>query len=323
MSDESFSGSEGSEFGLSRAFWAVELQPGKEFTTAVPFDLHITQAVLPHTAKDNGRTVVSLTFKEEEEGEAEKAFAIASLSLERNDSQGLNIVIDENSTVSFTVHGKNPVHLSGYYVPDESGEEGFYGDEEIDSDELDSENDEEEEEKLNASIQAQLAAKRKQTVQNGSDAKKAKVDVEQPKKQQPQQKEQKGQQQQQQPKKQQQQQQPAKSPATKEIEGGLKYVVLKEGSGVQATRGRRVSVKYVGRLTKNNKIFDSSTKPFTFTLGTGEVISGWDKGVAGMKVGEKRTLIIPAHLGYGAKGAGKDIPPNSSLTFDVELLHVK
>jgi len=100
-------------------------------------------------------------------------------------------------------------------------------------------------------------------------------------------------------------------------------VITKEGLGAEATKGRKVGVKYVGKLTKNGKVFDSSTKPFNFILGAREVITGWDLGVAGMKVGEKRTLIIPSELGYGKTGAGKEIPPNSSLTFDVELLSVR
>jgi FKBP-type peptidyl-prolyl cis-trans isomerase len=106
---------------------------------------------------------------------------------------------------------------------------------------------------------------------------------------------------------------------------GLKYWELKKGVGAAAKAGDPVQVHYTGWLT-NGKKFDSSLdrgQPFAFKLGAGMVIKGWDEGVAGMKVGGKRQLRIPAELGYGARGAGADIPPNSELVFDVELLAVK
>jgi len=81
-----------------------------------------------------------------------------------------------------------------------------------------------------------------------------------------------------------------------------------------------MKVNYVGRLTKNKKEFDRSNKPFSFKLGQGMVIRGWDLGMRGMKVGEKRILQIPSQLGYGKKGAYPDIPGGSDLTFDVELV---
>jgi FKBP-type peptidyl-prolyl cis-trans isomerase len=110
---------------------------------------------------------------------------------------------------------------------------------------------------------------------------------------------------------------------------GLRYVVLKEGEGTVAREGKKVSVHYTGWLNKDGKKgkkFDSSLdrgRPFPFPLGQGAVIPGWDEGVAGMKVGEKRRLLIPSKLGYGLQGAGKDIPPNADLIFDVELLQVE
>lgn len=107
---------------------------------------------------------------------------------------------------------------------------------------------------------------------------------------------------------------------------GLQYEVIKAGNGKVAQPGQRVQVHYTGWLNeggKKGKKFDSSVdrrKPFVFGLGQGMVIRGWDEGVAGMKVGEKRTLFIPAALGYGSRGAGAAIPPNADLIFDVELL---
>jgi FKBP-type peptidyl-prolyl cis-trans isomerase len=109
-------------------------------------------------------------------------------------------------------------------------------------------------------------------------------------------------------------------------QSGLKYSDLKKGDGAEAKKGKRVYVHYTGWL-KNGKKFDSSLdrkEPFDFRLGAGEVIKGWDEGVAGMKVGGKRKLIIPPELGYGERGTPDGaIPPNSELTFEVELLKVE
>jgi FKBP-type peptidyl-prolyl cis-trans isomerase len=112
----------------------------------------------------------------------------------------------------------------------------------------------------------------------------------------------------------------------------LQKIEVKQGTGTEASSGKAVVVHYTGWLydtTKPNSHgakFDSSrdrNEPFGFVLGAGRVIKGWDDGVAGMKVGGQRTLVIPPQMGYGARGAGGVIPPNATLIFDVELLEVK
>jgi FKBP-type peptidyl-prolyl cis-trans isomerase FkpA len=114
-----------------------------------------------------------------------------------------------------------------------------------------------------------------------------------------------------------------------ELADGLKYTDTTVGTGTEATPGHKVSVHYTGWLYNNGQKgakFDSSVdrgEPFSFTLGAQQVIRGWDEGVAGMKVGGKRTLIIPPALAYGSRGAGGVIPPGATLTFDVELLKVE
>jgi FKBP-type peptidyl-prolyl cis-trans isomerase FkpA len=110
----------------------------------------------------------------------------------------------------------------------------------------------------------------------------------------------------------------------KMTDSGLKYEDMVEGDGDLAAAGQMVSVHYTGWLTDGTK-FDSSVDrndPFSFPLGAGRVIRGWDEGVAGIKVGGKRRLTIPPQLGYGAQGAGGVIPPNATLVFEVELLKI-
>lgn len=116
---------------------------------------------------------------------------------------------------------------------------------------------------------------------------------------------------------------PAAEPVT--TASGLKYQIYTVGNGPEAKPGQRVTVHYTGTLENGSK-FDSSRdrdEPFPFRLGGGEVIKGWDEGVAGMKVGERRVLTIPADLGYGAAGRPPQIPPNSTLIFDVALIAVE
>jgi peptidylprolyl isomerase len=107
-------------------------------------------------------------------------------------------------------------------------------------------------------------------------------------------------------------------------DSGLQYEDIVEGTGAMPQAGQRVTVHYTGTLEDGTK-FDSSrdrNRPFTFTIGVGQVIKGWDEGVSSMRVGGQRKLIIPPELGYGPRGAGGVIPPNATLIFDVELLRI-
>ncbi len=117
-----------------------------------------------------------------------------------------------------------------------------------------------------------------------------------------------------------------------ELDNGLKYLLLAEGAGAAIEAGQSAMVHYTGWLYDESlpegkgEKFDSSRdrgQPFSFQLGAGRVIKGWDQGVAGMKVGERRMLIVPADLGYGSRGAGGTIPPDADLLFDVELLGIR
>jgi FKBP-type peptidyl-prolyl cis-trans isomerase len=119
--------------------------------------------------------------------------------------------------------------------------------------------------------------------------------------------------------------QPAASPAPVVTASGLRYLDTKLGTGPEAKAGMKVTCHYTGTLIDGKK-FDSSrdrSEPFVFNLGVGMVIKGWDEGIAGMKVGGRRQLHVKPELGYGARGFGTIIPPNSTLVFDVELLAVE
>lgn len=108
-------------------------------------------------------------------------------------------------------------------------------------------------------------------------------------------------------------------------ESGLRYKMIQKGDGKRAEAGKTVSVHYEGSL-ENGKVFDSSyprKKPIEFKLGIGQVIEGWDEGIALLQVGDKARFVIPSDLGYGPSGAGGVIPPNATLIFDVELMDVK
>ncbi|KAH8402701.1 hypothetical protein KR215_007542, partial [Drosophila sulfurigaster] len=218
---------------------------------------------------------------------------------------------------------KLAAEYSSFLEDNESGEEEESDDDDEEEEEEDEESDEEDTPKAKKAKIAE-SAKKPAKAQNGV----AKADKKQQQQQQQQQQKSKkdkkaaGEDKKEQPKgkegKQQQQQQ---SGGERTIAGGVKVQDLNAGNGPEAKQGKRVSVYYIGRLKSNNKTFDSMQKGngFKFALGGGEVIKGWDVGVAGMKVGGKRRITCPAHMAYGARGHPPTIPPNSTLVFDVEL----
>ncbi|XP_074033590.1 FK506-binding protein 39kD [Leptinotarsa decemlineata] len=201
------------------------------------------------------------------------------------------------------------------------------GDEDDDDDDDESEDVGEEESSLSEAesdeeqVEEQPKQKKKKVKQNGISPKKESQEQSTPKRKEKEMKKQK-----------QQQQNESKSPfkevqspKKKSLQGGVVIEEISEGQGPPAKPGKFVSVYYEGRLKQNNKVFDSSKKGagFSFRLGNGEVIKGWDIGVAGMKVGGKRRITCPAAMAYGAKGSPPAIPGNSTLIFEVELKKVR
>lgn len=285
---------------------------------------------------------------------------ICTLSPETSYQQTLDITITPEEEVYFVVTGSYKIHLTGNYVdhPNDSDEEDYiYGDDsdeydEEDSDEYDLTPDEDEilsddameydldeldnvedvEGKIEELVEEeQQQNEKKRKAEDVKESKKSKKEKtvkfnkeleqgptptkkEQPKKEQPKKE---------QPKK--EQAAPAAAPKKKAqtIAGGVVIEDKTVGSGPVAKKGQKVGVRYIGKL-KNGKVFDKNTsgKPFLFGLGKGEVIKGWDVGVAGMAVGGERRIVIPAPMAYG-KQKLPGIPANSELTFDVKLLSIK
>eukprot|EP01114_Cavostelium_apophysatum_P005059 TRINITY_DN1564_c0_g1_i1.p1 TRINITY_DN1564_c0_g1~~TRINITY_DN1564_c0_g1_i1.p1 ORF type:complete len:350 (+),score=144.24 TRINITY_DN1564_c0_g1_i1:93-1142(+) len=343
-------------------FWAIEVQPGKPVAVVPDAPLHITQVALDANATSGKRSALQLTV-------ADKKTTLGACKLNGVEQFPLDLLLDEDSEVSFEVVGGDKLHIAGYYVLFDDDEDDLLmddEDEEIPSDESDAENvegmeegdeDDEEEEpakpvpakavaKQDAKAAQQKtkdtakgAAKQDATAQNKQNNKRNTPDVQSPapesnkkaktdvdaKKPQETPKKQEAKKAEQTPKKQENGADGKKSPATspaamkKQLANGLVVEELVIGTGSQVVNGHKVGMKYIGKLT-NGKVFDSALNaPFTFRLGVGEVIKGWDEGIKGMREGGKRRLVIPAGLAYGKQRAG-DIPPNSTLIFEIECV---
>lgn len=235
------------------------------------------------------------------------------------EQQVLDLIFMEGDEVEFSVVGENTIFLSGNIADDGLfDEDGLDGEMESDLESdgasvSDGSEDLSEEEEEEEAVEVQ-SNKRPVTPPPEQPAKKQKsenVEVNKPQKK--------------------EESRPAEvkadqpTTAIKKLPSGLVMEDLKKGDGARAKNGSRVLMRYVGKLASNGKLFDQNTqgKPFSFVLGKGEVIKGWDIGIQGMQVGGMRRLTIPAALAYGKRGAAPDIPPNATLTFDVKLLEVK
>jgi FK506-binding nuclear protein len=328
-------------------FFAVQLEPNKAYQQEVEEPFRVSMASLGEIVKGNKRCSVVVTVN------GEKA-VLCNLIPEKIEQQQLDIVFSEGEDVTFEVTGENTVFLTGNMMDDmpmglgdeesinsedieeedleaemvgedgkEDEEDDVEEEEDDDDDEIDEEGDEDDDEldeeeqeemkRIMAEIEkerANNAAKKRQNenVSEKKENKKAKTDNKQ-----------------QQPLKQAETTTPAEGKKEKKVlPNGLEIIDDVVGKGAKAKNGKRVFMRYIGKLT-NGKKFDENTsgKPFSFVLGKGEVIKGWDIGIQGMQVGGTRKLVIPAKLAYGSAGAPPDIPKNATLTFDVKLLDVK
>eukprot|EP01132_Coremiostelium_polycephalum_P004131 gene4131-5169_t len=329
-------------------FWGVKVG-SKEIKFQPAYDLHLSTACLDADAKQ-GRNVLQVNYGGE-------TFSLCSLTLGGSEHANFDTIFEEGSEVSFKVIGGSSVSLTGYYVDSMGGEVDEEDDEDeefIDgelpegAEELDDEDEDEEEEDIDEEeLEKQILAAKKAEINNkkrptengntGNPEKKTKQETT-PAKKDPLTKAAAS------PANNKKETTPAKKetpakaaaapakpaapqqkPAAKAdkpvtLKNGLQYQDLVVGTGPTVVPGKKVSVKYIGKLL-NGKTFDSSlNKPFDFKLGVGDVIKGWDVGVTGMKVGGKRKLFIPSNLAYGTRGAGRDIPPNADLTFEVEVV---
>jgi len=340
--------------------WSLVLEPGKPTSVEPQADVRITNFALGPELKDaSGRTTVKLIFPnpvqvdsdDEDEDETPSLGSsetiICSLTPNKIEQVTTDITIHEDEEYTFEALGKNTIYLTGNYIEqninnppydgmgadsDSDESEDAYdlrevsSDVEMDPNDLDSDasrfEEVEEEPSKNlkrprdADAEAEAPApiskaqkKKKLKAENGKAVaapveekaeKKAKADSANEK---PSEK-------------------PSK-PAEKEIAGGIKVLDSKIGTGPMAKKGNTVRMRYIGKL-QNGKVFDQNTKgkPFTFHLGKGEVIKGWDEGIVGMQVGGERRLTLPPAMGYGKKGTD-GIPKNATLIFECKLMEIK
>ncbi|KAF8893978.1 hypothetical protein BD779DRAFT_1504605 [Infundibulicybe gibba] len=334
--------------------WSQKLTPGKAEVIVPQADLRITNVALGEEVADaSGRTTVKFSYSsipshvdsdDDEEGDDEDEVApaasttiLCSLTAGMIEHALTDITLEQDEEYTFELVGKNPIYLTGNYVDqtpfndppfaDDSDDdsEGYdlrdvSSDVEVEGMDLDTDASRfEEVEEAAPSLKRRKEAKQKLKAEGGkavpvvseekTEAKKEKKDkkkaenIEEKKADNIEEKKVK--------------------PIEKELAGGVKILDTKVGTGPMAKKGNTILMRYIGKLT-DGSIFDSNTKgkPFTFRLGAGEVIKGWDEGVAGMQVGGERKLTVPPKMGYGKKPSGP-IPPNSTLIFEVKLMQIK
>jgi len=281
----------------SNIFWGLKVAPNKRYQTIVEEPFRITKACLePCTAAEK----VSSLYLKSNDG---KEFIIANLSLEIF-NESLDLSFSQGENICFKVEGPGTVHLSGNL---EGPTRESKGQSESEDESSDDESESSGQESSSESPRTKVILEDK--VEKKLEASKVKLkapvkDIKAPNKT------------------------VKHGTKTSDSKGGVSGVLVEdlvEGHGQTARRGNGVGLYYKGWLQSNSKVFDAclSGKPFKFKLGSGQVIAGWDKGVAGMKVGGKRRLTISPLMGYGSSGAPPRIPPNATLVFDVECKFVK
>ncbi|KXN85346.1 hypothetical protein AN958_11446, partial [Leucoagaricus sp. SymC.cos] len=310
---------------------SLELTPGKAAEIVPQGDVQVSNASLGEKLIDqNGRTVVKVTYKktdadsdeEEEESKEEEyaSFSLCALTAGKSENAQVNLVLEGENIYKFELVGKNPVSLSGNYIDQgyfdqspandedeldfDEGEDAYdlrdvSSDVEIDPDELDGmESDASRFEEVEEEKQVARPGKRAREVDDADEPKSAKANKKNKKLK-------------------------KESGEAAPLPGGLKIQDATIGTGPQAKKGDKLQMRYVGKLP-NGKVFDKNTKgkPFSFRLGDGQVIKGWDQGLVGMSVGGERTLTIAPQLGYGKRGSPPEIPPNTTLIFEVKLLAI-
>ncbi|KAI8921631.1 hypothetical protein BC831DRAFT_418418 [Entophlyctis helioformis] len=342
------------------SFFGLTVDPKKKYSQTVEDDFHITMASLGSKLPENAeRTSLIMSVDDREFVLCSLTPGkIENQPLNLTITEGEEIAFYTTGNCPIDITGNHVAFEDHGHDHDDDDEEGMFDDEDDededgrdsemlegeDDDDEDDEDEGEEEELDEEAIEAILkanakAGKRKpEPIPKESNNKKAKIVevVEEPTPAPEQSKKQAKKEEaaaasakkEAQAKKETPKESPAKkeavSPAKRTLPSGLVVEDTVVGTGARATNNKKVSVRYIGRLS-NGKVFDSNTKgaPFSFKLGKGEVIKGWDLGVEGMNVGGSRKLTIPAALAYGKRGAAPDIPPNATLTFEVKLLDVK
>ncbi|KAG6842165.1 hypothetical protein C0991_001658 [Blastosporella zonata] len=333
---------------LAIGLWSLKLTPGKEEIIQPPADLQITNVALGDVLKDtSGRTSVKLTYAptanieedEEEESIPDPAVTVlCSLKPDTFEQTSTNIILQEDETYKFEIVGKNTVYLTGNYIEQSVNNPPFGDDDESDfsdedaydlrevssdvemhPDDLDSDASRFEEvedapKNLKRARDAEedtakpsKAEKKKKQKTEAAKPAEATPEVKKKEKEAPKDKE----------------TAPKAKPAEREIAGGIKILDSKIGTGPMAKKGNTVRMRYIGKLT-SGKVFDQNVKgkPFTFRLGKGEVIKGWDEGIVGMQAGGERKLTLPPAMAYGSKGTD-GIPKNATLIFEVKLVEIK